>query len=309
MRRSKHQRDQCPSRDSLPFVSPPSKHCSVGHGPALTSSIVQETLSLPTQGYRRVLVVQNPNYFGRANLHPMMRAPTERLKTQLAHMSIRRAERVIAISNSLADDIIADIPSVAGRLTVLHSGTATWPETSERPQALKNNRPYLLCLGNDYPHKNLPVIVRAWSQAKAQHGLDLGLTIAGAVSDARRSAFEALDAQRVGPALTFLGPVTNRSEVRWLLENATALVTASSAEAFPLTPAEAGSMGCPVILSDIPPHREVAGHNTMYFSLDSHTNLVDALRGAYNMPRARWEWHMTWHQHAQRLAEILAAAA
>jgi glycosyltransferase involved in cell wall biosynthesis len=56
-----------------------------------------------------------------------------------------------------------------------------------------------------------------------------------------------------------------------------ALISASLYEGFNLPPLEAQSLGVPVILSDIPVHREIYGDSALYFNLDSIDELEVAL--------------------------------
>lgn len=57
-----------------------------------------------------------------------------------------------------------------------------------------------------------------------------------------------------------------------------ALISASLYEGFNLPPLEAQSLGVPVILSDIPVHREIYGNSALYFKLGS----IDELEAAIN---------------------------
>jgi glycosyltransferase involved in cell wall biosynthesis len=53
-------------------------------------------------------------------------------------------------------------------------------------------------------------------------------------------------------------------ELKSLYAHATAFVFPSLYEGFGLPPLEAMICGCPVIVSDIPPHREVCGEAALY---------------------------------------------
>jgi glycosyltransferase involved in cell wall biosynthesis len=100
--------------------------------------------------------------------------------------------------------------------------------------------------------------------------------------------------------------VADRAEVRWLLAHALAMVAPSALEAFPLTPAEAGSLGCPVILSDIPAHREVAGDHATYVPVGDIDGLAGAIGNAVDRPSRRkpWTLRQTWESNARALAAV-----
>ena len=67
-------------------------------------------------------------------------------------------------------------------------------------------------------------------------------------------------------------------ELKNAILNSKALVSASLYEGFNLPPLEAQSLGVPIILSDIPVHREVYGNSALYFNLES----LDDLNAAIN---------------------------
>ena len=66
-------------------------------------------------------------------------------------------------------------------------------------------------------------------------------------------------------------------ELKKAILNSKALVSASLYEGFNLPPLEAQSLGIPVILSDIPVHREVYGDSALYFNSDSSEELEAAI--------------------------------
>jgi glycosyltransferase involved in cell wall biosynthesis len=70
----------------------------------------------------------------------------------------------------------------------------------------------------------------------------------------------------------------NDEELIKAITKSKALISASLYEGFNLPPLEAQSLGVPVILSDIPVHREIYGDTALYFNLDS----IDELEAAIN---------------------------
>src|SRR5690606_28515163 len=71
------------------------------------------------------------------------------------------------------------------------------------------------------------------------------------------------------------------------------------------TPAEAGTLGTPLVLSDIPAHREVAGGHATFVPIDDVAALRAALAAVVADPaRHRWELPWTWDDHARRLVSL-----
>jgi glycosyltransferase involved in cell wall biosynthesis len=263
---------------------------------------------------RVVLTLQNPNYFGAGRLAPHNRSIDRTARSRLARWSAARADRVVVISQALRDALALDLPEVAARSDLLLSGGPTWPEDPVRPVALPPGREaFFLVLANDAPHKHIDRTVAAWDTAFGGAVADApDLVVAGRFFDRGRAyAQRALVRPELRSRFHQLGGVTARAEVRWLLDNARALVSVASLEAHPLTPAEAGSLGCPLLLSDIAAHREVAGDHARYVPATTvgadEPDLVRALRdlGTTPAPRAPWTWPVTWEDNAAQLAAIL----
>lgn len=258
-----------------------------------------------------VLTLQNPNYFGPAKLLPHNRSLLERAKHALSRASVRRADHVVAISESLRNEVLRDLPAAARKMTVIQSGAPTWPEQEKPPgQSAPAVGSYFLSVANDYPHKRLDALIEGWTAAFRDVIDRPRLVLVGDVTQERRQAQRAL-AGRLVTDLIHAGPITDRGELRWWVENALAMVTVSALEAHPLTPAEAGALGCPLILSDIPPHREVAGGHATYVPVRDPSALPAALSRIHAKPQTRtaWYWPITWHDHARRLVAVLTGVA
>jgi glycosyltransferase involved in cell wall biosynthesis len=104
----------------------------------------------------------------------------------------RRATRLIAVSKSTADDLTRYYGVPGGRITVVHSGIglrfqpqspATVHEVLHR---LGIDGSYFLYVGRNHPRKNLPMLRRAFDDAR-RRGLDATLVLAGPGHDAASS--------------------------------------------------------------------------------------------------------------------------
>ena len=96
----------------------------------------------------------------------------------------RRAERLIAVSKSTADDLARFYHVPGGRITVVHSGVdprmrpqdpAKVAEVLER---LGIGGAYFLYVGRNHPRKNLAMLRRAFDEAR-RRGLEAELVLAG----------------------------------------------------------------------------------------------------------------------------------
>jgi glycosyltransferase involved in cell wall biosynthesis len=264
---------------------------------------------LPSRG-RTVLALHNPNYFGHGRRAPHNQRWNRKAKIRLSYWSVHRADRVIVISEALLDEVRRDFPGIGAKAVLLQSGAPEWPAESRRPAGFRfEPRQYFLSLANDYPHKNLDLLVAAW--VRAVEGIDrpAGLVLVGDVADDRRAHHRSLVPADRADDLVHLGGVGDRAELKWIVANARAMVAPSSLEAHPLTPAEAGAVGCPLILSDIAPHREVAGDRAAYVAVGDRAALATAMADESGDRRDVWSWPVTWDAHAERLVEIFSETA
>jgi glycosyltransferase involved in cell wall biosynthesis len=134
-------------------------------------------------------------------------------------------------------------------------------------------RPYLLYVGNFYPHKNVHTLIQAWNELKTG---DAELIMAGPDNSFARK-LRALT--REIPGIRYvLGATTGK--LKYLYQHALALVNPSQSEGFGLPLVEAMSFGCPLILSDIPVFQEVAGAQGNYFRITDTEALKTLIKKA-----------------------------
>jgi glycosyltransferase involved in cell wall biosynthesis len=135
------------------------------------------------------------------------------------------------------------------------SGT-TEKSDRARVQALGIDGPFLLTVATLEPRKNLVRLVQAFAAAKARAGSDWPrLVIAGRLGWKWR---EILDASASTQGVHVAGYVDDET-LSALLHTAVAFVFPSLDEGFGLPVLEAMACGCPVLTSDVPVLREVAG--------------------------------------------------
>jgi glycosyltransferase involved in cell wall biosynthesis len=135
-----------------------------------------------------------------------------------------------------------------------------------------NEGTYVAFVGRLVPEKRPDVLIRAFRSIPG----DLRLVIAGGGSFTGSYVDHIRRLARHDDRVVFTGYVFGE-ELQSLYRKAAAFVLPSSLEGMPLTLLEAISSGTPVVVSDIPPHVEVVGHDASGHRIFP-TDDVDALR-------------------------------
>ena len=173
--------------------------------------------------------------------------------------ALRRADRIVAVSQTTADDI-EEFFGMGEKVTIIH--TAATPVFFESPPALPGElgleRPFLLCVGTIEPRKNLDGAIRAFTSLAEDLGDSTDLVIAGGRGWRAASFHQALEQSSARARIRVLGPVSDTT-LAALYHRAVALVAASHYEGFGIPLVEAMACGCPVLATNVSSFPEVAG--------------------------------------------------
>ena len=249
----------------------------------------------------QAVTFQNPNHFGKQAREVGRRLATRPRRARLAverllaRWSLKRADAVVSISQALSRTIAEE---TSRKVEVILSATPELPEAADVSRHRLPER-YVLAVANDYPHKDWEGLINAFVE-----NTDLpSLVIVGQPrSGARSRRFNR--AERSGRVVIW-GPESDRGQVRALYDAATAFIAHSFLEAAPLTPYEAVAAHVPVVLSDIPPHRECAP-DAFFYDPDDEAGLAAAVRESVTTRRSLpGPQRRTWKDNAQELTAVL----
>jgi len=187
--------------------------------------------------------------------------------------AIRRADRVIAISESTASDLARLVPSAAGKTRVALLGVTPRPPAILRTPG-GAGEPYLLYVGSNKPHKNLPRLVAAFARLAPE--IAGRLVIAGAWDDDYPQARDEARQRGLDRRVTFEHRPSDQ-RLDELFANATAFVFPSLYEGFGLPVLEAMAAGLPVATSARGSLGEVAGDAALLFDPTSDEEMAAAL--------------------------------
>ena len=176
---------------------------------------------------------------------------------------LRRADRVITISEATARDV-EELAGVArDRISAVHLGVDAHFTPADAEQRDRVRRRYdlpprfVLYVGNTMPHKNVGRLVEALAIVRRSCG-DAALVIGGAPDKYRPAVEAAIETHGVGDAVRFLGAI-EETDLPPLLSSASVFAFPSLYEGFGLPALEAMACGAPVVTSNRASLPEVVG--------------------------------------------------
>ncbi|EKE14387.1 MAG: Glycosyl transferase, group 1 [uncultured bacterium] len=138
-------------------------------------------------------------------------------------------------------------------------------ENEELLKELNIEKPYLLYVGNAYPHKNLERLARVFKKLVKDDRLKLKLVLVGKEDYfSERLKKEVVD-EGISQDIIFTGFIKDRY-LALLYQHALLFVFPSLAEGFGLPPLEAMSHGLPVVSSNATCLPEILGEAANYFN-------------------------------------------
>jgi glycosyltransferase involved in cell wall biosynthesis len=161
-------------------------------------------------------------------------------------------------------------------------------EIGTLPEGMDPTHPYFVTLGTIEPRKNHAVLLDVWEAlAKEIPPGDLPhLYIVGARGWENEDVFQRLDHSPLMGKSVFEMSNLPDNAVAALMSQANAVLFPSHAEGYGLPPAEAISLGTPVICSDLAVFREVLGNIPVYLKPDDVYSWKQSIIGSTQRKRA-----------------------
>jgi glycosyltransferase involved in cell wall biosynthesis len=250
-------------------------------------------------------------------VYPQAFSPRVRtVLTTLVPLSVRRAARVIAVSEHTKKDLIRFYGLAPEKIAV--TPLAPGPAFVEMPQAADAQlppgvtEPFLLAVGNLEPRKNLIRLLEAFSLI-VREGFEGQLVLVGKGSGAESILTKARQ-HGVESKIVLTGYVTERDLVL-LYNRARVFVYPSLYEGFGLPPIEAMACGCPVVASSTSVLPETLGDAAILVDPESVDDIVRGMGAVLStdglalslkqkgIERAR---SFTWHETAARTRSVYA---
>jgi glycosyltransferase involved in cell wall biosynthesis len=219
----------------------------------------------------------------------------------LVPLSVKRATRVIAVSQSTAEDLRTLLHVDPARIDVVPNGVNAPPEIAALPDVRHRHgigdRPLVLCLSAKRPHKNLPRLLDALAAIPPERRPLAVLT--GYPTEHEVELMERARTLGIIDDVRILGWVDD-AELEGLYAAATCLVFPSLYEGFGLPVLEAMARGVPVACSNRSSLPEVAGDAALLFDPEDVAAITAAIEKLVGDPAERERLIALGHEQAER---------
>ena len=188
--------------------------------------------------------------------------------------ALKHSTKIIAVSNTVAKELKQNFKGTDKKIEIICEFIDDKFINQNQSRHRIFDYPYILFIGNRRKHKNLSLLIKAFAIIKEK--IPHYLVIVGDKEKERDEVdilIEKLNIQE--RVIQFIKP--SDEVIISLYKFADLFVFPSLFEGFGLPPLEAVSLGCPVVLSDIPILREIFGEAGFYFNPYSEEDLAKAI--------------------------------
>ncbi|CDF57722.1 glycosyltransferase family 4 protein [Thermobrachium celere] len=189
-------------------------------------------------------------------------------KNFITDFSVKKADKIIAITNFTKSEIEKYYPFAKEKINVIYNGFNDFSKDPINEENLRKDfeniisKKYILTVSTISPRKNIDGLIKAFNLIKAQ--IPHNLIIAGKNGWNYEHVFKLVDELNLKERVIFTGAVTD-DELKLLYKNADLFVYPSYYEGFGLPPLEAMACGCPTLVSNLTSLPEVVGNEEMTF--------------------------------------------
>lgn len=152
--------------------------------------------------------------------------------------------------------------------------------TSQAIKSTNIKSAFLLAVAQHRKNKNLDILIKSYHLLLINNQINdaTQLIIVGSTGPETENLHNQIQALALQDRILLMTSIKDE-ELRWLYENCQLLVVPSSTEGFCLPLAEALSLACKVVCSNIPIFREIGNDNCNYFELEGDVtqNLANAI--------------------------------
>lgn len=206
-------------------------------------------------------------------------------------LAVKRAKKIITVSNYTKNDILRYFKVKPDKIEVIYEGSPVVDGSSRKEESpgddilrkFNISRPYLIYVGNAYPHKNLERMILAFGKL-VKEDINYQLILVGDMDyfyQRLKRFVKDLDdrffGRKLSSRIVFTDFVSD-DELRVLYQNASLYVFPSLCEGFGLPPLEAMVYGLPVVCSGASCLPEILGPAATYFNPTNPQEMAETIR-------------------------------
>jgi glycosyltransferase involved in cell wall biosynthesis len=222
-----------------------------------------------------------PGYWQVLAREPLRVRMEERARWALLRASLHAAQRILAPTHAMRQDVVTRLPGLGRKVDVALWGVAAIFRKSRWRDPAGG---MVAGISKHGINKEFDVLVEALTYLRPE-ARDARLVLTGTPEESRWSRRTQALAGRLGVAdrVTFAGNVRN-ADVPSLIQQARLVVFPTWCESFGLPLAEALAMGAPAVAADIPACREVGADGAYYYAPGDAKSLADAMDALLGYP-------------------------
>ncbi len=201
-------------------------------------------------------------------------------KNVITELSIKKADKIIAITNFTKEEILKHYKVIESKINVIYNGFNDFSKENieenkirEKIVNLKKEN-YILTVSTISPRKNIDGLIKAFDLIKNK--IDHKLVVVGKKGWKYDDVFELANKLELGDRIYFTDGV-NEDELKYLYKNCELFVYPSFYEGFGLPPLEAMSYGKKIIVSNVTSMPEVCGNSAYYIEPNDIDNIAQMM--------------------------------
>ncbi|MEO7046915.1 MAG: glycosyltransferase family 1 protein [Ferruginibacter sp.] len=199
--------------------------------------------------------------------------------TKWTEYSVRKAKKIITISNSSKDDIIKYYKVPSEKVNVVYLGLKNLAMNEPSEKELSEfgvNKKFILFVGTLQPRKNISRLIESFAKLPQDIKSDYQLVIIGKKGWLFEEILEAPEKFGVSESVVFLDYVSD-IDLPNFYKKAEIFVLPSLYEGFGLPILEAMRYGCPVIASNVSSLPEAGGDAALYFEPENTNDIKNII--------------------------------
>ena len=217
---------------------------------------------------------------GKASMLPYWVYKIRRLGYRIVLLAgIKRAAHIIAVSEAVKRDILAEFDEKEERVSVTYEGIdpVFFNISKVKNSKVSVNGSFFLYVGNVYPHKNIEMLLEAYTRYKDLVKSPATLLFVGPADYFYRQMEMLLPSLGLERHIRVLHDQSDEA-LAGLYAHAVALLFPSRMEGFGLPALEALACGCRVICSDIPVFHEILGKHAVFVDTNNPHDFASMMK-------------------------------